>query len=62
MPGYNLFFRIQSQMYHHMGSVVPSTRESPKFGDTDNQELQVPKGVRWFENQRFQQYQPAIVQ
>ena len=28
MPGFNPSFRIQGQVYHHIGSVVPSMRES----------------------------------
>ena len=44
MPGFNPSFRIQGQVYHCIGSMVPSTGESPKFSQIyfiDNQESQV---------------------
>ena len=44
MPGFNPSFRIQGQVYHCVGSVVPSMGESPKFCQIyfiDNQESQV---------------------
>ena len=31
MSGFNLSFRIQGQVYHHIGSIVPPEGESPKF-------------------------------
>ena len=31
MAGFNLSFRIQGQVYHLIGSIVPSEGESPKF-------------------------------
>ena len=44
MPGFNSFFRIQGQVYHRIGSMVPSTGKSPKLCQIcfiDNQESQV---------------------
>jgi len=44
MPGFNPSYRVQGQIYHCIGSLVPSTDESPKFCQiyfTDNQESQV---------------------
>ena len=43
-PGFNPSFKIQGQVYHRIGSMVPSTGESPKFCQIyfiDNQESQV---------------------
>ena len=44
MPGFNPSFRIQDQVYHRIGGVVPLMGESPKFCQIyfiDNQESQV---------------------
>jgi len=44
MPGFNPSFRIQGQVYHRIGSMVPSTGDTPKFCQIyfiDNQESQV---------------------
>jgi len=44
MPGFNPSFRIQGQVYHRIGSVVPSIGVSPKFSQIhfiDNQESEV---------------------
>ena len=44
MPGFNPSFTVQGQVYHCMGSMVPSSGESPKFSQIyfiDNQESQV---------------------
>jgi len=44
MPGFNPSFRIQGQVYHHIGSIVSSTSKSQKFYQIyfiDNQESQV---------------------
>ena len=44
MPGFNPSFRIQGQVYHRIGSVVPSIGASPKFSQIyfiDNQESEV---------------------
>ena len=43
-PGFNPSFKIQGQVYHRIGSMVPSTGESPKFCQIyfiDDQESQV---------------------
>ena len=43
MAGFNPSFRIQGQVYHLIGSIVPSQGESPKFaqiyfiGDEDSE-------------------------
>ena len=40
MAGFNPSFRVQDQVYHRIGSLVPSTGESPKFSQIyfiDNQ-------------------------
>ena len=42
--GFNPSFKIQGQVYHRIGSIVPSMGESPKFCQVyfiDNQESQV---------------------
>ena len=31
MAGFNLSFRIQGQVYHLIGSIIPAEGESPKF-------------------------------
>ena len=31
MVGFNLYFRVQGQVYHLIVSIVPSVGESPKF-------------------------------
>ena len=44
MAGFNPFFRVQGQVYHRIGSLVPSTGESPKFSQIyfiDNQQTEV---------------------
>jgi len=41
MPGFNPSLRVQGQVYHRIGSIVPSTGESAKFYFIDNQESQV---------------------
>jgi len=44
MPGFNPSIRVQVQVYHRIGSMVPSTGEYPKFCQIyfiDNQESQV---------------------
>ena len=44
MPGFNPSFRIQGQVYHRIGSMVPSTGDTPKYNQIyfiDNQESQV---------------------
>ena len=43
MAGCNPSFRVQGQVYHLIGSIVPSTGESPKFFQIyfiDNQKSQ----------------------
>ena len=44
MAGFNPSFRVQGQVYHCIGSLVPSTGESPKFSQIyfiDNQPTEV---------------------
>ncbi|XP_065883273.1 uncharacterized protein [Dysidea avara] len=44
MAGFNPSFRVQGQVYHRIGSLVPSTGESPKFSQIyfiDNQQTEV---------------------
>ena len=44
MAGFNPSFRVQGQVYYLIGSIVPSTGESPKFSQIyfiDNQQSQV---------------------
>jgi len=44
VPGFNPSFRIQGQVYHCIGSMLPSSGESPKFCQIyfiDSQESQV---------------------
>ena len=44
MAGFNPSFRIQGQVYHLIGSMVPTAGESPKFAQIyfiDNRELEV---------------------
>ena len=59
MPGFNPSFRIQGQVYHRIGSMVPSTGDTPKFCQIyfiDNQESQVATRCRWFNARHCQQY------
>jgi len=51
MPGFNPSFRIQGQVYHRIGSVVPSTGESPSFVKfilltVNNHKCQIVGGLR----------------
>lgn len=44
IPGFNPSFRMQGQVHHRIGRVIPSVGESPKFCQVyliDNQESQV---------------------
>ena len=44
MAGFNPSFRIQGQVYHLIGSIVPAEGESPKFAQIyfiDNQDSEV---------------------
>ena len=44
MAGFNPSFRIQGQVYHLIGSIVPTQGESPKFAQIyfiDNEESEV---------------------
>ena len=44
MAGFNPSFRVQGQVYHRIGSLVPSTGESPKFSQIyfiNNQQTEV---------------------
>ena len=44
MAGFNPSFRIQGQVYHLIGSMVPTAGESPKFAQIyfiDNRESEV---------------------
>ena len=44
MTGFNSSFRLQGQVYYLVGSIIPTTGESPKFSQIyfiDNRESEV---------------------
>ena len=49
MAGFNPSFRIQGQVYHLIGSIVPTQGESPKFAQIyfiDDHELEIALGLQ----------------
>ncbi|HIG60317.1 MAG TPA: hypothetical protein EYQ22_05460 [Gammaproteobacteria bacterium] len=54
LPGWNPSFRIQGQLHHRLGSLLPNENEQPKFCQiyVIDSEQQLDARLRYFENMR----------